>query len=758
MTTGGNFDYTDDSVVAKISVDVPTNAVADIMEIKQATSGLRVELEAAARAQGDWASYLREIPQLAEQAAQAQRSLITALERTSYLQGQVGPGRGGAGQPGGPAGYSTAAPAGYVNPFTGQPGQGNIGQAQSYMQGMAQNDPRLFANMQAQRGNAVNPAQLGLVGGTAMGGTGGVGGVGGGQGQGAAAPASASPQASGSNRDSSAPPDPSQGGAPTTSEPQNNPADPHPDAPAWQSSAGGLRNGAQQVLNEVRAGSGSRAGMMSLAMKGMSAAGSWATNNPDKLAKLGAMGKGLGGLAGIGKGALGLGAGVAGIMGINDIVQKIGATAQEYSNLGNIRGQGFAGGVDYESQAAMLALNPSISDKQGRQIVQAGLNSGLQGDALTDFNRRASVQLKDQGLDPQVFAEMNKQVTQAGVTIKNFNAEMSDMREFAKTGFTTLPERQQQMAQTSGNLVALGGHGDALSNATRDFTEGFANDPVLGRNGAGNRIANQAAGSPMFQTMMAAGTGNMGALPDETIMRLSDQEGGIEGGEDAAFKQLVQYAKGAGGDVYHQAAIFKMLLGQTGVNVSPQEALALYKKYTGGGSIAGDGQKRKSAVDADRKSDSGGGFNPVWSGQNVHDLGDAVFKNALHPEHWREGLTEIGAAITGDSSNTYTARQNNRIQQQMTNDTDSLYAPQGRPPAPPSASPSGQHVTTQGSVQGNLTVTVDQQGKVSAPQSIQLTGQQKSAYMGYGSAQLNDPSPGDPTYYHAYNGWGGSEG
>jgi hypothetical protein len=756
VTTGGNFDYTDDSVVAKISVDVPSSAVADIMEIKQATSGLRVELEAAARAQGSWADYLREIPQLAEQAAQAQRSLITALERTSYLQGQVGPQRGAPGQPG-PAGqYSTAAPAGYINPFTGQPGQGNIGQAQAYMQNMAQQDPRLFANMQAQRGNAVNPAQLGLIGGTAVGGTGGVGGMGGGQGQGAAAPASSSPQASGSNRDSSAPPDPTQSGAPTTSEPQNAPADPHPDAPAWQSSAGSVRNGAAQVLNEVRAGQGSRAGMMSLAMKGMSAAGNWASNNPDKLAKLGAMGKGLGGLAGIAKGAGIAGLGVAGVMGINDMIQKWGATAQEYSNLGNQRGGGFAEGVDLESQAAMLSLNPSISDKDARRIVQAGLNSGLTGNALGDFNRRAEVQLKDQNLDPDLFAEMNKQVTEAGVTIKNFNAELSDMREFAKTGFTTNPERQQQMAQTSANLVALGGHGDALANATRDFTEGFADDPILGRNGAGNRIANQAVGSPMFQTMMGSATGNMGHLPDATIMRLSDQ-GNIEGGTDAAFQQLVKYAEGTAGDVYDKAAVFKMLLGQMGVNVSPQEALALYKKYTGGGSIAGDGKKRKAAVDAGRKSDGGSGVADFFTGGG-QDFRDAIFKNALHPEQWREGLTEIGAFITNDKDNTYTARQNNKIQQQMTNDTNSLYAPQGRPPAPPSASPSGQHVTTQGSVQGNVTITVDQQGKVSAPQSIQLTGQQKSAYMGYGSAQLNDPSPGDPTYYHAYNGWGGSEG
>jgi phage/plasmid primase-like uncharacterized protein len=61
-------------------------------------------------------------------------------------------------------------------------------------------------------------------------------------------------------------------------------------------------------------------------------------------------------------------------------------------------------------------------------------------------------------------------------------------------------------------------------------------------------------------------------------------------------------------------------------------------------------------------------------------------------------------------------------------------------------------VNTQGSVSGNITITVDQAGRVSAPQSIQLTGTQKSALTGYGSSQMNNLSPGES---HAVTPLGG---
>ena len=62
---------------------------------------------------------------------------------------------------------------------------------------------------------------------------------------------------------------------------------------------------------------------------------------------------------------------------------------------------------------------------------------------------------------------------------------------------------------------------------------------------------------------------------------------------------------------------------------------------------------------------------------------------------------------------------------------------------PTSAAQVPTSVNTQGQVTGKITITVDQAGRVSAPQSIQLTGTQQSAAIGYGSSQMNNLSPSE---------------
>ena len=131
MTTPGSdsFDYTDNSVIARVAFDIPASALSDINQITQAMGAMRTELESIARAQSDWLDYLGQVPQIAERANQAYRETITQMERMSYIQneigGGIGSGPGGGGDSGGPGGggggtatgYSTAAPQGYVNPF-----------------------------------------------------------------------------------------------------------------------------------------------------------------------------------------------------------------------------------------------------------------------------------------------------------------------------------------------------------------------------------------------------------------------------------------------------------------------------------------------------------------------------------------------------------------------------------------------------------------------------------------------------------------
>lgn len=262
MTTGGDFSYSDDSVVAKVSVDINANSLTSISQLTQAMSALRTEQEANARATSDWVTYLNEIPAISERANQAYRESITLMERMSYIQSEINGGptsnvgpTANAG-PGGRPTYSTAAAPGYVNPWvagTAGMGQGEgMGGTYGFLQAMAGQDPRMYANMMAARGIPINPAMMGMVGGAAVGdvGAGGVGGTGGGQGWGAASPGSQSPQPTQHDRDSAAPPDPT--GPWSTHTPDK----PHIDAPGWQDEVDALGPVAKQVMDESRVSSG----------------------------------------------------------------------------------------------------------------------------------------------------------------------------------------------------------------------------------------------------------------------------------------------------------------------------------------------------------------------------------------------------------------------------------------------------------------------------------------------------------------------
>jgi len=61
-------------------------------------------------------------------------------------------------------------------------------------------------------------------------------------------------------------------------------------------------------------------------------------------------------------------------------------------------------------------------------------------------------------------------------------------------------------------------------------------------------------------------------------------------------------------------------------------------------------------------------------------------------------------------------------------------------------------INTQGQVTGDIRITVDQAGRVSAPQTITLTGTQRSVNAGYGGGTMNNPGPGD---YHQSTGFPG---
>ena len=75
VTTGGpsaggsGFEYGENTVAARLSIDIPTEGVQSLREITQEISRFRTEMEAAARSQGDFIGFFQTLPSIASQAA-----------------------------------------------------------------------------------------------------------------------------------------------------------------------------------------------------------------------------------------------------------------------------------------------------------------------------------------------------------------------------------------------------------------------------------------------------------------------------------------------------------------------------------------------------------------------------------------------------------------------------------------------------------------------------------------------------------------
>lgn len=740
-----NFEYTDDSVVARLSFDVPPQALTDVTQLTQALGAMATQQEYIARSTGSWLDYMQQIPQIMERASQSYREAITQMERMAYIQNEMGGGGGNVGPTataGPQGGYSTAAPQGYINPFAGQMfGMGvtpDLQTVQQQMAGMSGQDPRLFANMMAARGQAINPALLGMVGGTVAGttGQGGMGGTGGGQGWGNAAPGSQSPQATQTSRDSSAPPDPTQSGQSTKAEPQNIPATPSEDAPPWQQAVAGTINGAQQVMNEAKIGGGGGrgAGMLGMASAGMSAAGKWASNNPD------AMGGMSGRLAGVAKGAgaVGLAAGAVAV------AQNVGEEVQKYQQLGAVQGGDWSTGVGYEAQARMLALNPFITTEQARSAMQMALSQGFKGGDFDTIQDYMLSNFKDLGVQLSTSMSLARAGINAGQTTgeaaEGASGLLEAMYKLSRNGGASFTERQDQAVEGVNAFTAMGADPGAAQRAVLGLQEGYGDNMAL-RDTIG-KIGQQSAASPLLMNMAINQAGLSGQyLPGAQVAGLAEH--GIDPSKamEMGAKQIAQYTSGMPNRL-NRIAAFQELMGQQGVQLDWPQAEALYDKVTDDKAPSEQANENvaRLAKPTDNMSWIPGvqGFKALAPLMNAKTWDD--FKN-VPGDTWdllngRDPASDEDKKVAAD------------------------FASHGRAPVPPPENAAQAQATapvrTEGNVSGNLTITVDQSGKVSAPQQIQLSGQQKSANAGYGSAQLNNAPPGDPTYGHAFQGWNGN--
>lgn len=738
MTEPGGFEYSNDSVVARMSIDVPPQALTDLDQIRQQAAGLRTEMEALARAESNWVDYLNAIPGIADRADQSYRNLITSMERMSYVQREMGgglPGAGGdftgaSGGSGGHTGYSTAAPAGHVDPFAGM--HAGMGErsftpeaAVAQAAHIQSTDPRLAANMAAARG--INPAMLGAMGGVAAEVLG-AGSFGGGSGHGESM-SSKSTQTTQTARDSSAPPSQEEGGAPTTSASQHTPSEPHPDA-SWMEKAMSAAIGGSlfNEMSDAFKGGGGISGMAGSVLGGAAMTG--------KLGKLGKLGKGLVGTP-LGKGLMGVG---AGLWAANK-VQDLGEAAQEYRNWGSVQGGGFGEGVGYELRSRFAALDPFVNTQQTREMMQASLSEGFRGDDLNTMRDFMMQNTKKFNMDSSETMQIYNSAVLKGKddtesfaeSIAKLGNSLNLMKDLAAEGGASLPERKAQFAQMAGALTSHGVSQDIASGAALRAQEMYADDKVLRDHVPGATAA--ASGNDLAAMALARKYGIRGALPETVDAELSDRGIDAQAGREELYKELAERAQRSNPGNPRNAAAYwgRMMKQMYGVDTGDfATTFRWYQKLTGAKDPGDQARERISSAAAPTPTGGPGG-NPmgglagdVLGARSMSDLGN-IPRNFMNRAAGIDPSTQNQAAIEAMKPSLQPA---------------------------PTSGPAlgGGSLTTQGTVTGTVRIQVDQAGRVTAPPSIQLTGTQRAANMGWGSSQLNNPSPGEG---FAHSGWAG---
>lgn len=740
MTTPGGesgFEYTDDSVIARVSFDVPASAVNDISQITQVMSAMRTQLEAVSRAQGDWLEYLGQVPQIAERANQAFREQITLMERLSYIQNEIGGaggvggvptagyggemagGGGQGGYPGGPGGgYSTAAPPGYGNgPFEGMVSGTGVTPNMNVAAGqiakiLGMEDDRAIGEMMTSRGMAINPALLGMAGGAAIAGYGNTSGKG--------TKEEASTATPPKDRESENPPDPNAGGVPQKD----------PDAsggsgnPLIDGILGGMGPDIAAILSRV--GLGKVFSKDSILNKTF--------NN--KYARVG---------AGIGVGAAGF-----------NMVQNIGERVTRLQQIGSEEGGDFSTGIKEDLLARIQAIDPFINTDQARRSIQLPMSAGFQGESREELRELLQSNFKDLGVS---FAEtMRFQMANLqGVPLTDLDAvsksgEMNSqflntLKELAGDGGNTmaLSQRKEQALQLTEALTGMGVGQDAIQRGVIGLQQGY-DDSLELRNTIPRRNA-QIMGNANMMAVIGQKVGITGIVPEAMPAALADAGFDPQQIEQMVAEEVAGYVSGLTPE-YNRIGTFMKFMNQQGIEMNYVEAKALLEKVTGKKSDRPVQKANKRVSELGQKNHQtnwnpfsfiGDVLSPTLMARSLEDFknipGDTL--DAIRGYHPASPNAEATAESYSRSGRT----------------PDNQFAPSGKKgaPLPQSMNQVPSTINTTGQVTGTLTVNVDQQGRVTAPPTIQLTGQQKAAFAGSGGAQVNSAPPGDPNYNHSYN-------
>ena len=552
MTTpgsGGAFDYTNDTVSARLSVEVPSDALANLHQLNAQTHELRVNMEAAVRAQGNFVEYLRQLPEALTRSGQAAEQFFN--HSGSQLMGALGPGAvTGTGPPMRPGGMGRNDA---VRPnHAGQPGSGD-GRLQQQIDELRQNDLRQYANLMAQQqgdGRTVRrhddtqlepPRRNG-------------GGGGGGTGPGGPPSPPSSPGGGGSG----------PGRDPNNRRSSQEEADWTDRLQQYQSRGMGWLN---NVLNETQAGGrGTGVDLMSSGIRG--AAGM--TRNfqqniaaqqqaAEAAARAEAEQQGMdeagtaahvasatsrfGAMSGASGAAL-KGLGVAGAaVGVGMGVQKAGEWYQGMVAQGATRGGGASEGMQFEMGVRTMAMNPFLSLEQSRKIMQSAMSEGYTGkefDTVTDF---MASNLKKMNMDVQESVKILKtNVNLGGQSIAGAQRDVQTVSNLAQdpnVRMTSGQLRQQYAAQTQTVVGGAGGAGGPEASAFTQLTSQFGATDPNAKGWLGSALVGSASNPMMAATIAPEYSG----APQGALASVLDDAGGDETALRRITSKIVETAQ-----------------------------------------------------------------------------------------------------------------------------------------------------------------------------------------------------------------------
>ncbi len=154
-------------------------------------------------------------------------------------------------------------------------------------------------------------------------------------------------------------------------------------------------------------------------------------------------------------------------------------------------GTGIAGALKYDLGAqatSWFGLNPLESYGQSKQITMQNLALGYRGNLLNRANQFGNQALQQYGVDPQTSMQMfGQMVMQAGVSLQDLQASLSDLATTASTTNTSFSQLQQgviQYSQLGSSIGLTGGMNATFATATAQFAAGQPGLQATGANPA----------------------------------------------------------------------------------------------------------------------------------------------------------------------------------------------------------------------------------------------------------------------------------